>query len=154
MELGIVKLTDTAKIPDKAYKGDAGFDLYADEDVVIRPGETKKISTGISYVLSEGYFLKIFDRSSVGSKGLLVNAGVLDAMYRGPVIVCMTNLRQGGDEDTFIINRGDKIAQMVVLPVPEVSIKLLNEVNTTNRGDRGFGSSDSIVKFVNPCYSD
>lgn len=135
------KLLPTATIPTKAYPTDAGFDLYAAETAVIRPGETVKVNTGIACAPPQGYFFKVFDRSSMGSKGILVNAGVIDNSYRGPIIVCLTNLSNGDDYDTHTINVGDKIAQMVLLPSYEVIATEVEDLDESERGDKGFGSS-------------
>ena len=129
------------KIPTKAHKTDEGYDLYSNENVPIRPGETVKINTGICLGLPEGYWAKIFDRSSVGSKGLLVNAGVIDNSYRGLVIVCMTNLSNGTEDDTYLINKGDKIAQFVLLRHNHKDIVVVDSLEETERGEKGFGSS-------------
>lgn len=129
------------KIPTKAYDKDEGYDLYANESVVIRPGETVKIKTGICLGLPDGYWAKIFDRSSVGSKGLLVNAGVIDQNYIGELIVCMTNLSNGSEDDTYLINVGDKIAQFVLMRHNHKDIIIVDSLDTTQRGQNGFGSS-------------
>jgi dUTP pyrophosphatase len=140
MELNI-ELLDGAKMPVRATAGAAGYDLYANESVVIRPGETVKIKTGICLGLPDGYWAKIFDRSSVGSKGLLVNAGVIDQNYIGEVIVCMTNLSNGSEDDTYLINTCDKIAQFVLMRHYHKDITTVDSLYTTERGDKGFGSS-------------
>ena len=129
------------KIPTKAHKTDEGYDLYSNENVIIRPGETVKVHTGICLGLPKGYWAKIFDRSSVGSKGLLVNAGVIDNSYTGEVIVCMTNLSNGTEDDTFIITKGDKIAQFVLMRHNHKDIVEVNSLEETERGEKGFGSS-------------
>lgn len=135
------KLHPDSIIPTKAYEADAGMDLYAYEPTVIRPGETVKVKTGIACAIAEGGFLKVFDRSSLGSKGIIVTAGVIDAGYRNELLVCLHNLRQGNDDDTYVIQKGDKIAQMVLLPVYPVTIKEVEELPTSERGEKGFGSS-------------
>lgn len=129
------------KIPTKAHKTDAGYDLYSNENTVVRPGETVKVKTGICVGFPEGYWGKVFDRSSVGSKGLLVNAGVIDQGYISEIIVCLTNLSNGSDDDTFIINKGDKIAQMVLMQNIHFDIVEVDELEETDRGEKGFGSS-------------
>lgn len=129
------------KIPTKAHKTDVGYDLYSNENTVVRPGETVKVKTGVCVGFPIGYWGKIFDRSSVGSKGLLVNAGVIDPSYRGEIIVCLTNLSNGSDDDTFIINKGDKIAQMVLMDNIHFDIVEVDKLETTERGEKGFGSS-------------
>lgn len=129
------------KIPTKAHNTDAGYDLYSNENVVVRPGETVKVKTGICVGFPQGYWGKVFDRSSVGSRGLLVNAGVIDQSYRGEIVVCLTNLSNGSDDDTFIIHKGYKIAQMVLMQNIHFDIVEVDELEETERGEKGFGSS-------------
>jgi dUTP pyrophosphatase len=117
-----------------------GFDLYANENAVIRPGETVKIKTGVKAQPSPGYFFLVRDRSSMGSKGLVVTAGVIDNAYRGELIVCLCNTNQGWDDLTYTINKGDKIAQMILLPSYVVE-ETVGKVGESDRGEKGFGSS-------------
>jgi len=131
------------KIPTKAHKTDEGYDLYSNENIAIRPGETVKISTGICLGLPEGYWAKIYDRSSMAAKGLLVGGGVIDMGYRGEVLVCMTNLSNGLEDDTYLINKGDKIAQFVLKRHNHKDIVEVDSLDETERGEKGFGSSGS-----------
>jgi len=130
-------LTDTATIPFRANDGDAGYDLFADDNYQIPPGEIQKITTGIAFKIPDGYVGVIKDRSSYGSKGLNIVAGVIDQTYTGECIVCLQN-----NTDSYVnINTGDKIAQMIVLPCYQKNLIEVGELPTTNRGDKGFGSS-------------
>ena len=134
------ELEDGAREPSKAHPSDAGFDIYAYENVVIRPGETVKIKTGVRAEPSPGYFFLIRDRSSVGSKGIIVSGGIVDNAYRGEILVCLCNTNQGGEDYTYLINKGDKIAQLILLPSYEVETKV-GKVSSSDRGEKGFGSS-------------
>lgn len=170
MILNIKKLDPNAIIPTKNNQTDAGIDLYALEDTEIKPGFTVKVRTGISIQLQdipEGkiYTHLIWDRSGLGSKGIHRLAGVIDQEYTGEIVVCLTNLNVGqvlesvlsrlevGDmwslignlqymhSYTYFIKKGDKIAQFLVQEVVPIEIKEVNELNSTVRGDKGFGSS-------------
>lgn len=132
---------DAEKFPPlaKAYKGDAGFDLYSAETRTVYGNTSVKIKTGISVAIPEGYFGKVFDRSSIATQTpFLVKAGVIDSGYRGEIIVVLQNLKV----DPWQITTGQKIAQMVVLPVPEFKIEPVDELPEEDRGDKGFGSSN------------
>lgn len=170
MILNIKKLDPNAIIPTKNNQTDAGIDLYALEDVDIQPGKTVKVRTGISIQLQdipEGkiYTHLIWDRSGLGSKGIHRLAGVIDQEYTGEIVVCLTNLNvldyindlfyisDNSLEDkithqldtlnkyTYKIEKGNKIAQLLVQEIVPIEIKEVNELNSTVRGNKGFGSS-------------
>lgn len=159
LELRVKKLVEDAKLPTKAHITDAGFDLYSVEDVVLNSAETTKIDTGIAVEIPTGYVGVIFDRSSMGSKGIHRHGGIIDSSYRGPIMVCLNNtvastqdLDVSNEDGTqylelitrvnaYEIKKGDKIAQMLILPVPEVKVKEVSDLEESNRGEKGFGSS-------------
>ena len=129
-------------MPNKSHDNDAGFDLYAciDSPINIIPGETIKIPTGWAIAVPEGYFGAIYARSGLATKQGLRPAncvGVVDAPYRGECIVAIYN-------DSNIIqqiNPNDRIAQFVITPYYNCVLNEVDELNTTDRGDNGFGSS-------------
>ena len=141
-------LVEHAKLPTKGYAKDAGWDLYAAEDLLMQPLTTLLnsnapdtnylVGTGLAMAIPEGWCGVIFDRSSVASKQSLYKvAGVIDENYRGEVKVCLVNHKGR----THLIERGQKIAQMLLLPVPEVEIVQVEELPDTDRGAGGFGST-------------
>lgn len=143
MELKVKRLTPKAKLPTKAHNTDAGLDLYADLSVrhggvastTIYPDIPQKIATGIAISIPDGYCGVIKDRSSMASRGITISGGVIDSSYRGEVMVLLTaNPRTE-------IQHGDKIAQMLILPVPIVEIVEVDALNETTRGEGGFGST-------------
>jgi dUTP pyrophosphatase len=139
-ELPVKKLTPTAKLPDKANLFDAGLDLYCDETevVVLNPGERKLFSTGIAVGISKGFVGLIWPRSGLAvKKGFDTMAGVIDAPYRGEVKVLIIN----EDSACQIVSPGDKIAQMIVQPIPDFTPIEVEDLDSTTRGDKGFGSS-------------
>ena len=143
MVIKVKKLTSTAIVPTKSRKTDAGYDLYADEDVAIYPEQTKLISTGIAFAIPDGYAGLIWDRSGLGSKGIHRHAGVVDSSYRGEVKVCLSNSLSGhhSAENIYFISKGDRIAQILFQKVPHFDLVETEELDDTDRGSSGFGSS-------------
>lgn len=141
MKLFIKRLKDDAKLPTYATEYASGMDLVcADEVVIIRPLERATISTGIAIELPEGYEAQIRPRSGLAlNKGITVlNApGTIDRDYRGEIKVILINL----SDKEVIINKGDRIAQMVISPVLRVDIEEVNELSKTKRQEGGFGST-------------
>ena len=140
----VKKLTSTATIPTKSRKTDAGYDLYADEDIAIYPEDTKLISTGLAFAIPDGYAGLIWDRSGLGTKGVHRHAGVVDSSYRGEVKVALYNARPGHVDFTdnmYFISRGDRIAQILFQKVPHFDLVETEELDDTDRGSSGFGSS-------------
>jgi len=138
LQLKVKKLHEKAKLPTKAYEDDLGYDLYSIETVTIKPGEEPKtIRTGIAVEMPKGYGCFIKDRSSLGGKGLHVLAGVIDNGYRGELVIKMVNL----SDRSYTLLEGSKIAQMVLIPIVECEVVETNELSSSERGTKGFGSS-------------
>lgn len=144
MAIKVKKLTSTAIVPTKSRKTDAGYDLYADEDIALYPEETKLISTGIALAIPDGYAGLIWDRSGLGTKGIHRHAGVVDSSYRGEVKVALSNSRARDVDFTdniYFISKGDRIAQILFQKVPHFDLVETEELDDTDRGSLGFGSS-------------
>jgi dUTP pyrophosphatase len=142
MKMNIKLTDDNAHIPSRGSKYSAGYDLYAaiDEPVKISPHSTEKISAGIAIALPENTFGAIFARSGLATKQGLRPAncvGVIDADYRGCVIVPLHN----DSEEVRIIEPKERIAQLVVLPFIPVEFNLVEDLDETERGSGGFGST-------------
>ena len=138
MELNVVRKTETATLPNKAHRGDLGFDVYSDEDITLQPGERALISTGVSISAANSkYGFVIKDRSSMAVKGLFSHAGVIDAGYTGEIKVLLHNART----DEYKISKYDKIAQMIPTHVVDFEVKDVEHHANTTRGDDGFGST-------------
>lgn len=140
MVLKIKKLNPKAIIPAYQTEEAAGFDLHSIEDVVIKPNERKLISTGLAFEIEFGYEVQIRPRSGLAFKeGITVlnSPGTIDSDYRGEIKVLLINL---GDRD-FKIKRGDRIAQAVVAPIIQAKIVEVDNLSTTKRGEKGFGST-------------
>jgi len=138
INLKIKKILDDAVIPSYAHAGDAGMDLFAAEDVKVQAGGRVRVPTGIAMEIPEGYAGLIWDKSGLAiNNGLKVLGGVVDAGYRGEVIVGIVNLAK----DEYIIEKNHKVAQMLVQKIEEVDIQEVDELNDTSRSDNGFGST-------------
>lgn len=141
--LKIKTLTPTARVPRRATPYSAGYDLYADvlEPLTILPGETKLVGTGIALEPPAGDCAGfLFARSSLASRFGIAPAncvGVIDADYRGEVLVPLHNFGR----DPFVLNPGDRFAQLVFLPVCMFETQLVQTLDETSRGAGGFGST-------------
>ena len=136
--LGIKKLLPTAKLPKKAYKTDAGFDLFAAKKTIINSQSEKAISTGLAVEIPKGYFGLIKIRSGLSiNQHLTESAGVIDSDYRGTLKVVLVNYTYAPKT----IEEGEKIAQLIILPVPEIKIVIKKELSKTERNKNGFGST-------------
>ena len=141
-ELPVKLLTETAKLPDKAYPFDAGLDLYCDEKevVVLAPGQRKKFSIGIAMAIPKGWVGLIWPRSGLADKeGLDRLAGVIDPRYRGEVKVLLIN----HSDEHQVYSPGDKIAQIIIQQAPDFTPVVTENLDETSRGENGFGSSGS-----------
>ena len=138
LSVGIKLLNNNATIPLRTRSSDAGYDIYASEKIIVPGHTTKPVKTGIALDLPDGYFAKIFDRSGVAvNTGLIVKAGVVDTEYTGEVGIVMCNASPYPET----ILPGDRIAQFVLLPVPEFKVKEVKTIKEKSRGSKGFGSS-------------
>jgi len=138
MELKIKKLTRGVVLPSYAHQGDAGLDLYANEDYLLKPGERHLFKLGFATEFPEGYVGLIKDKSGLALKtGLTVLAGVIDAGYRGEWGVVLLNT----GSKAYQIKKGDKIAQCIFQKVEQAQIKIVNELSSHSRGEGGFGST-------------
>jgi dUTP pyrophosphatase len=141
IELPIQKLRDDAVVPTRAYAGDAGLDLAACERVELAPGERALVGTGLAVAIPGGYAGYVQPRSGLAAKhGItIVNTpGLVDSGYRGELKVILLNTDAN---EPFVIEPGMRIAQLVVLPIPEVGPVETDELPSSERGQRGFGSS-------------
>lgn len=137
----IKRLDPTVELPSYAYTGDAGLDLRANESVEIKPHERALISTGLAIALPDGYAGFVQPRSGMALKrGLSIanTPGLIDAHYRGELKIICVNL---DPHETIQIERGERIAQLVIQAVPAVTLIETDELDETDRGAGGFGSS-------------
>lgn len=133
-----------ALLPHKATIGSAAFDLYALEDTYVHPvgvpnNDSTKVRTGMSLAIPEGYVGLLIERSSLHSKGVTLanNVGVIDSDYRGEVLIAVTSLTN----TTVKIEKGQRIAQLLIVATPQVSLHVVRELDETTRHVGGFGST-------------
>ncbi len=141
VRLPVKRLDPTIELPSYAYAGDAGLDLRSSEDVTLEPFERRLISTGLAIAIPEGYAGFVQPRSGMALKHGLSMAntpGLIDSHYRGELKVIAINL---DPREPISIKRGDRIAQLVIQQVPVVSLVEVEELDETDRGTGGFGSS-------------
>jgi dUTP pyrophosphatase len=141
IELSIRRLRPDAVVPTRAYAGDAGLDLAACERVELGPGERATVATGLAVAIPDGYAGFVQPRSGLASRhGItIVNTpGLVDSGYRGELKVILLNT---DPKETFVVEPGMRIAQLVVMQVPGIDPVLVDELPESERGVRGFGSS-------------
>jgi dUTP pyrophosphatase len=141
IELPITRLREDAIVPERAYSGDAGLDLSSCERVELAPGERAIVGTGLAVAIPEGYAGFVQPRSGLAARhGLAVvnSPGLVDSGYRGELRVVLLNT---DTKEPFVVEPGMRIAQLVVLPVPEIELVEVDELPVSERGVRGFGSS-------------
>jgi dUTP pyrophosphatase len=143
-ELEIQRLREDARMPDRAYDGDAGLDLAACDEVRLGPGERALVGTGLAVAIPDGYAGFVQPRSGLAARhGIAVvnSPGLIDSGYRGEIKIVLLNTDR---ERTFVAEPGERIAQLVVLPVPELAVREVDELSASERGMRGFGSSQTV----------
>lgn len=141
MRIPIKKLRPEATLPKYAHQGDAGCDLYSCEDVTLTPGARAKVATGIALAIPDGYAGFVQPRSGLAARhgiSIVNSPGLIDSKYRGELCVLLVNL---DPREAYGVSKGDKIAQLVIQKVEEVSFDLAEELDDTSRGEGGFGSS-------------
>ena len=141
MEVAFRRLRDDAVVPTRAYPGDAGLDLAACDRVELAPGERALVATGLAVAIPDGYAGFVQPRSGLAAKhgiSIVNTPGLVDSGYRGELLV---NLVNHDEKQAFVVEPGMRIAQLVVLPVPEVDPVVVSELPAGERGVKGFGSS-------------
>ena len=141
MDLPIKRLVPEASLPTRSHPGDAGMDLYAVESMTLKPGERASIGTGLSIALPSGWGALVVPRSGLAAKhgiGVVNGPGLIDEGYRGEIRVLLIN---HAPSDAFHVEPGDRIAQLVLISVPEVELLEVDDLPVSDRAEGGFGSS-------------
>jgi dUTP pyrophosphatase len=141
IELPIQRLRPDAVVPAHAYSGDAGLDLSSCERVELAPGERALVPTGLAVAIPEGYAGFVQPRSGLATKhgiSIVNTPGLIDSGYRGELLVNLVNTDK---REPFVVEPGMRIAQLVILPIPELELVEVDELPGSERGVRGFGSS-------------
>lgn len=138
MTIRIKKLKEDAVLPQYAHPGDAGMDFFSNEELNLKPGERRLVLTGISMAIPENYVGLIWDKSGIAANfGIKTMAGVVDASYRGEIKILLRNTSQ----EEFKVEKGMKIAQMLIQPVEQKELIEVEELDETERQEGGFGST-------------
>lgn len=138
MEIKVKKLKPEAKLPTYAHPGDAGMDLYAAEETTIPAHGRATVSTGVAFAIPGGYVGLVWDKSGLAAKGgITTMAGVLDAGYRGELLVVVHNTTA----EDYTFEAGQKVAQMLIQPIIQAQITEATELDDTSRGEGRFGST-------------
>ncbi len=138
VKLKIKKLNAEAKLPSYAHEGDAGLDLFSnEEDFILKPNYRKLIGTGISIELPPGFVSLIWDKSGVASNGIKTMGGVIEHTYRGEYKVILVNL----SSKDYEIKKGQKIAQLLIQKIETAEIEETENLSDSVRGKKAFGSS-------------
>lgn len=141
IDVAIQRLRADAVLPSQAYDGDAGLDLAACDEVTLRPGERAVVATGIAVEVPTGYAGFVQPRSGLAARhgiGIVNAPGLIDSGYRGEIRVVLLNTDM---REPFTVTPGMRIAQLVIAPVASIRLQEVDELATSDRGGRGFGSS-------------
>lgn len=130
-------LDNGATCPTKAHKTDAGFDLVTPRDFTVWRRDFASVDLGLHIEIPAGYYGQIAGRSGLASKGIFPIGGVIDSGYTGSIRVCLMN----ASEYTKHFKAGDRIAQLLILPVPDVEFEQAERLEDSERGENGFGST-------------
>lgn len=138
VNIKVVKDNEEAQLPTYAHFGDAGADLYANEDIEIQPNEVKIIPTGLRVEIPNGYEMQVRPRSGMSTKTPILGIlGTVDSVYRGPLGVMLYN----HGAETYQVHKGDRIAQAIIAPTYHGNFLVVESLSETERGEGGFGSS-------------
>lgn len=140
MPLYLQRLTETAVRPTRATEGSAGLDLYADETATIPEYCRVWVSTGLAVAIAPGYVGLVWPRSGLAGHGLDTSAGVVDSDYRGEVKVLLCN----GTPHRKTVRKGERIAQLLVVPLGRPNVVEIDALPATARGENGFGSTGDV----------
>ena len=132
-----IVLDEGAQMPCKAHKEDAGYDLYSPESAIVPARESVSIDTGVHVAIPEGYVGMLKSKSGLNVKYGITSEGVIDALYSGSIVVKLYN----HSTQNYVVNAGDKITQLVIIPIADTDLVLTDELWDSERGSNGFGSS-------------
>ena len=139
IEVKVARTHDDAILPTKGSVHAAGWDLYSLQDTIVNRRIATMVRTGLHVAIPEGYEGQVRARSSLGKKGLILphSIGTIDADYRGEIKVILINL----GKKKFVVEKGSRIAQMVLCPIAKAKIREVENLEKTDRGSGGFGST-------------
>ncbi len=137
MQIRVKKLAKDAKLPVRSHFDDAGMDIYSIEDINIKSGSYQAVKTGISLEIPYSFVGLVWEKSGLAHKGIKTVGGVIDAGYRGEVMIQLRNF----SDDDYQITKGDKVAQIIIQKIEIPELVEVEELTDTERGDGRFGST-------------
>jgi dUTP pyrophosphatase len=136
-KIEVLKVSAEATLPTRAHPEDAGMDMYSLEDVILEPSQGKVTKTGIAMAIPQGFVGMVADRSSLAKRGVKTAGGIIDAGYRGEIMICLWNI----SGEPIQLKRGERIAQLLILPIATPAVVEVAKLDDTQRGAGGFGST-------------
>jgi dUTP pyrophosphatase len=136
-KIEVLKVSSEATLPTRAHPEDAGMDMYSLEDVILEPSQGKVTKTGIAMAIPQGFVGMVADRSSLAKRGVKTAGGIIDAGYRGEIMICLWNI----SGEPIQLKRGERIAQLLILPIATPAVVEVAKLDDTQRGAGGFGST-------------
>jgi dUTP pyrophosphatase len=136
-KIEVLKVSAEATLPTRAHPEDAGLDMYSLEDVILEPSQGKVTKTGIAMAIPQGFVGMVADRSSLAKRGVKTAGGIIDAGYRGEIMICLWNI----SGEPIQLKRGERIAQLLILPIATPAVVEVAKLDETKRGTGGFGST-------------
>ena len=137
LPLRFKKLSEDAITPTRGTPKSAGFDIYSAKQVIIKKSWTDLVPTQIAVEIPEGYYGQLLSRSSIDLLQIHLKAGTIDSDYRGEVKLILHN----ASPLNYVVKKGDKIAQLIIIEIPNVELIEVDELTPTERGEDGFGST-------------
>ena len=140
INIKIKRLNENAILPEKQHDSDAGYDLHSIEEIILRPNKIYKIRTGIAIQIPNHYAGLVLPRSGLSSKygiSLINTPGLIDSGYRGELLIPLIN----HSSNEYTINKTERVAQLILIEIPEVKIEVTSDLDESDRDSKGFGST-------------
>ena len=140
INIKIKRLNEDAILPEKQHDSDAGYDLHSIEDIILKPNQIYKVKTGIAIQIPNNYAGLVLPRSGLSSKygiSLINTPGLIDSGYRGELLIPLIN----HSSNEYTINKTERVAQLILIEIPEVKIEVTSDLDESDRDSKGFGST-------------
>ena len=140
INIKIKRLNENAILPEKQHDSDAGYDLHSIEEIILKPNQIYKVKTGIAIQIPNNYGGLVLPRSGLSSKygiSLINTPGLIDPGYRGELLIPLIN----HSSNEYTINKNERVAQLILIQIPEVKIEVTSDLDASDRDSKGFGST-------------
>ena len=140
INIKIKRLNENAILPEKQHDSDAGYDLHSIEEIILKPSKIYKVRTGIAIQIPNNYGGLVLPRSGLSSKygiSLINTPGLIDSGYRGELLIPLIN----HSSNEYTINKTERVAQLILIEIPEVKIEVTSDLDESDRNSKGFGST-------------